>query len=539
MTSGAVLCGIVAFLPSDSIPTSVIYYSIGIATVTATIVGVRRHRPADPSSWYVFAIGISCFVVGDLLYEVTSWFLGGRPYPYWNDALYFVGYPFLWAGLLLVARRRGGSRDSAGLIDAAIIGTAAALVNWVFLVNPVLGDETTPMLERLVSAGYPVSDVLMLAVVARMLTRSRGRTPSVLMLAAGSTLALACDVLWTISMSSDGQVGSFINAGFLLGYVCWAGAALHPSMRRESEGGPVAGGRFGRGRLIVLTAATLLVPAVLFLQGFRDESVDWAAVGIGAVVIFLLVLTRMYGFVGQVQKQAEQLADLAMSDELTGLANRRQFAQRLTDAVAAGSPQVCMLDLNGFKAVNDRLGHAVGDSLLTVVAERLTKELRAGDVVARMGGDEFAILLLDTSVAEGNAIVTRLSRVLSQPATVGGEELRVGGSIGIADSDGTDDPVEVMRRADAAMYAAKAADGTYRRYTSDLDHPAGAEPYAVPDTLGTLPGPGAIVDQAVAVLPAPEVVVRVGAHSGRPVRRRASHRRPDLLDRVGLRGTHR
>ncbi|GLW35978.1 hypothetical protein Areg01_89130 [Actinoplanes regularis] len=470
VTSGALLCLIVTFLPTDSLPTSVIYYSIGVATVVATVAGVRRQRPADPSSWYVFAIGISCFVAGDLLYEVTGWFLGERPYPYWNDALYFLGYPFLWAGLLLVARRRGGARDSAGLIDSAIIGTAAGLVDWVFLIIPVLGESGTPLLERLVSAGYPVCDVLMLAVVARMLTRSRGRTPSVLMLAAGSTLTLVCDVLWTLSMSSGGQVASVINGGFLLGYVCWAAAALHPSMRWESAGDEPVSDRFGRGRLIVLACATLLVPAVLFLQGLRHEPIAWASVGIGAVVIFLLVLTRMYGFVGQLQKQAAQLEDLAMHDPLTGLANRRQFERRLADTAADGCPQVCVLDLNGFKAVNDRLGHAAGDRLLVVIAERLAAELRETDAVFRLGGDEFAVLLPGATVAEGDAIVTRLSRALSRPATVGGERLPIGGSIGIADATGTDDPFEVLRRADVAMYAAKAADGTYRRYTADLEH---------------------------------------------------------------------
>ena len=108
-----------------------------------------------------------------------------------------------------------------------------------------------------------------------------------------------------------------------------------------------------------------------------------------------------------------------MRDELTGLPNRRLFEERLAVAVREGSPQVAMLDLNGFKDVNDRFGHAVGDRLLVVVAQRLASRLRGeGDLVARMGGDEFAVLVPRGTPEAMDAIVERLTAVLRQPATV-------------------------------------------------------------------------------------------------------------------------
>ncbi|MEV8503344.1 bifunctional diguanylate cyclase/phosphodiesterase [Actinoplanes sp. NPDC051475] len=187
---------------------------------------------------------------------------------------------------------------------------------------------------------------------------------------------------------------------------------------------------------------------------------SWAAIGVGAVLLFLLVLARMSGFVSQIQRQAGQLKDLALRDALTGLPNRRVFEERLAAAVGAGPAQVAVLDLNGFKDVNDRLGHAVGDRLLTEVAGRLLGALREEDLVARMGGDEFAVLM---------------PGALREPVVVNGHELLVGASIGTTDNAGTTDGYEVLRRADVAMYAAKQAGERHRRHTPDLDERAAAE----------------------------------------------------------------
>jgi diguanylate cyclase (GGDEF)-like protein len=163
-----------------------------------------------------------------------------------------------------------------------------------------------------------------------------------------------------------------------------------------------------------------------------------------------------------------------MQDELTGLANRRRLEQDLGAALAAGDdPQVALLDINGFKAVNDQLGHSVGDRLLIAVGGRLSATLGARALVARMGGDEFAILLPDAAAADG--VVERIAATLHEPVHSGDHELLVSASIGLADGADTGDPLEVLRRADIAMYAAKGSGEPVRRYCADLDRQAGEE----------------------------------------------------------------
>ncbi|GAA0569203.1 hypothetical protein GCM10010172_61990 [Paractinoplanes ferrugineus] len=459
-------------IPEGSVASTLVYNGVGFAAFAVIIVGVRRNRAPNRGSWYLFAGGVLTFVLADVMYEVSGLVLGTHPYPYWDDAFYFVAYPMLWAGLLGASRgRRRGDRprDLAGVIDAAVIAVGVGLVYWVFLIEPTLTDHGTPALTRLVSVAYPTFDVLMCTVVTRMLTRTGSRTPSVLLLAAGCLLNLGCDVAWTLTASFSQYSGGVINSGFLLGYVAWAAAALHPTVhpRVEKPAGPKD---FGRGRLTLLAACTLLVPAVLFTQGLRRDEINWLAVGLGAVALFLLVLARLSGFVGQVRDQAGKLEDLAMRDDLTGLANRRLFEQSVTRAVVTGPAQVCLLDLNGFKIVNDLYGHTVGDRLLVEVAARLTGALREQDLVARMGGDEFAVLVAG-GVEDGDAVVRRLVEALHEPVSVGGHELLVAATFGIADTAGTDDPVEVLRRADVAMYAAKdAGSRQHRRYSPDLDN---------------------------------------------------------------------
>jgi len=157
-----------------------------------------------------------------------------------------------------------------------------------------------------------------------------------------------------------------------------------------------------------------------------------------------------------------QLAHQASHDALTGLANRALFRDRLEHSLARarrhGEPvSILFLDLDDFKAVNDSLGHSAGDAVLVAVANRLRGCMRESDLAARLGGDEFAALFEDTDGPQAEAAAKRILQMLAPPVDVTGHPLPAQASIGLAVvSDGSCGPEELLRRADAAMYAAKA-----------------------------------------------------------------------------------
>jgi len=164
---------------------------------------------------------------------------------------------------------------------------------------------------------------------------------------------------------------------------------------------------------------------------------------------------------------------LAFTDSLTGLANRTRFFDLLALHTASRrerdqSCAVLMLDLDRFKAINDTLGHPAGDMILGMVADRLRSTLRGDDIIARLGGDEFAILQL--AAKEPDAATTLATRIVdviaARPFLLDGQSIHLGASVGIAMApDDGDDPAELMRNADLALYAAKASGrGAFRHY---------------------------------------------------------------------------
>jgi diguanylate cyclase (GGDEF)-like protein len=160
----------------------------------------------------------------------------------------------------------------------------------------------------------------------------------------------------------------------------------------------------------------------------------------------------------------KQLERLAHYDALTGVPNRVMLADRLAQALARakrdhGLLAVCYLDLDGFKPINDRLGHAVGDRVLVEVTRRIRESVREDDTVARLGGDEFVVLLVGLQAAE--ECVGSLQRMLervARPVAIDGEELSLSASIGVAlYPDDEEDGETLLRHADQAMYLAKLA----------------------------------------------------------------------------------
>ena len=171
-----------------------------------------------------------------------------------------------------------------------------------------------------------------------------------------------------------------------------------------------------------------------------------------------LVLTSIED-VTEVHVQRIELEHAARHDSLTGVANRGQMSDAIDrfHQINGKLPAVVIVDIDRFKLINDVFGHSVGDEVLQVVAQRITSQLRPGDVVARLGGDEFAIVIQRLSLAGAVRLAQRLLRAIEAPLEIDGRTIGQTMSVGVALSEGSQDPADLLKRADRALYAAKAA----------------------------------------------------------------------------------
>ena len=232
---------------------------------------------------------------------------------------------------------------------------------------------------------------------------------------------------------------------------------------------------------IAVGATSCLLLAVGHAAGGTVFTVAAAAVSLTALVVVRQIhalqengrlFSRNDAQLRQLAAYQDQLTHRANHDALTDLANRDLFEQETRDAlVAAGGDHplsLALIDLDDFKAINDRLGHAVGDALLVVVAQRLRDCVRRDDVVARLGGDEFGLLLDGLRVGEADEVIARITDALNRPVHALGHDLLVKASIGLAEGWAEASPQELLRRADLAMYAAKER-GKGRHAVYDLE----------------------------------------------------------------------
>jgi diguanylate cyclase (GGDEF)-like protein len=229
---------------------------------------------------------------------------------------------------------------------------------------------------------------------------------------------------------------------------------------------------------------------------------------------------RLEQSLAQLRVLERQLTHQAHHDPLTGLANRTLFSQRLTAALTGPDRGLAVLfiDLDDFKTVNDSLGHSAGDALLIAVAERLGGCLRDGDIASRLGGDEFAVLLDGIEGIETAVVVAdRILQSLDRPVSVGGQNLTVAASIGLAigGADTGADAATLMRNADTAMYGAKAhGKGCWVLFSPEMHEAALVRQDLMRDLVGALDNEEFVVyfqplvDMHTGVVVAAEALVR-------------------------------
>jgi signal transduction histidine kinase len=313
----------------------VVYGVIGALATLGIVWGIRVNRPSRRAPWWLFALGTALFSIGDDIGDAMG---GTPPVPSAADVFYLAGYPALAVGLLLLLFASGGHRRLAALGDAAILTFGFILVQWVYLLDPIVNGSGGTA-ERVVSALYPIMDIVLLAGLAGFFVTAAWRTASFMLLVGSVSLLLVADEVFAFGTYSNGD---WIDAGWLLSYVLWAAAAVHPSMRELSRPPRRAFDRLriSTGRMALLLAALLAAPTVLLIQYLRGIDVPVVAVVVFASVISFFVVLRLLGIVRALERTRvrERLAraDAEQAQRLLEAQNERlREADRMKDEFVA------------------------------------------------------------------------------------------------------------------------------------------------------------------------------------------------------------
>ena len=429
--------------------------TLSLAAAGTILVRSFRFEGALRLAWMLIGAAFLLTAVGDglwTLYEVV-WEI--EPFPSWADVAYLAFYPVMAAGLVSLVRwHKAGDRDS--LVDASIVAIGAGVLTWVFIMSPYVFDSSMTLLEELVSLAYPVGDLLLLAVLVRLVFAPGHSSLSSTMLTLGIFTTLVSDAGFAVTaLEGTYATGHWLDAGWLLSSVLVGAAVLHPSTTKRSAYVRSDVSTLPPQRLALLAAASMMSPAVLIVEGLRDNQVDDLVIGGCSATLFLLVLFRMAGLVRQVQSQAAKLETLSDTDELTGAPNRRVWFRQIPYEIArtqrSGRPlSVAIIDIDHFKAYNDTHGHQEGDRLLQGAVTAWQSQLRAGDVLVRFGGDEFVALLPDCDLENAGRAMERLQSAMPLNQTC---------STGVACFTGDESADDLLARADKALYASKDARG--------------------------------------------------------------------------------
>ena len=359
-----------------------------------------------------------------------------------SDFCYIFFYPLVLFGLIraLTAHRKFRAME---LLDVVIITLGfSSLIGTLFLKNAMKHFEGSSATVFL-SIVYPIGDVILLA-IALIIVFVQPRALRSTLFLLGIAVFTATDLYFLYKSASSGYAfAQLSDDGWLIGIALIAEALWHH------------GGDAQLSEKIVGAATTFAMifsGAILTLSALKRASIPSAAL-IPAIATVALAVLRLTVALQEARSASTNL-ELSRIDELTGLANRRRFMSEIA-LLASDAGTILLLDLNGFKAVNDSLGHDAGDKLLRQISMRFSRVIPHGALLARLGGDEFGVVI-PGSERQGLEVAMALSSTLTYPLIIEGHEVQVGVSIGRVVNDGSD---ELLRRADSAMYEAKRSGG--------------------------------------------------------------------------------
>jgi diguanylate cyclase (GGDEF)-like protein len=415
---------------------------------------------------------VLAWALGDVILTGETWGGATAPVPSLADLSYIAFYPLAYAAIVLMLRKEIKKLLPATWLDGAIAGLGAAAVCAAFAFQAVVHSLAGSGLSGVgvaVLLIYPIGDAVLLALVVGGTAVLPGRRLPWLLFATACAINAIGDTFNLLG--SDSHVGTVLNgvawpiAITLISISVW----VPPGRRELVDVGKLPG--------FVLPGAGALAGLVILLVGALMHTVGQYAIGLAAITL-LVVGVRLALSVRGLRSITEERHRQAVTDELTGLGNRRQlsslldayFEDQADPETALRSLAFLFVDLDHFKEINDSFGHSAGDELLRQLGPRLTSSLRDTDVLVRIGGDELGAVLLDSDPSYAAGLAKRLTALLEQPFVLNGVSVRISASIGIASAPAdARDSVGLMRCADVAMYRAKLTHQPFEVYTASID----------------------------------------------------------------------
>lgn len=406
--------------------------------VAAIVTVVTAPHISDPVAKSFTATAIAVWTAGSLLASSSSLITLNSTAETTANLLYLLFYPVVVISLprLLVASRKLKMLE---IIDASIVGLGLGTLGSAIFLKPLMPHFGGSLSETFFAVMFPISDLILLAVVLAAIA-TQGISKRGVTLLIGVAIYAVTDFLFLWQQTnSQYSLGSIVDVGWLLGLVLIAESFWQTGIDEVQNNGlsPILVS------LSVSLSATLLALIALQPQYFPHF------VLIPAIATLVLAFTRMAIALTQARNIGEERI-LARTDELTGLPNRRRLVSEI-DTFIDKKGSLLLLDLDGFKPINDLHGHETGDKVLQQVALRFERALPAGALLARLGGDEFGVLY-EGGHESAVEVALALKATLSYPFHINNQEIRLGVSVGVAENKGERD---LLVRADNAMYKAK------------------------------------------------------------------------------------
>ncbi|WP_432509037.1 putative bifunctional diguanylate cyclase/phosphodiesterase [Kineococcus auxinigenes] len=445
----------------------------------AALLCLVRCRGADRLAGRLLAAGLGLYGLGNVVWTLLVRPLPSAPSPAASDVLFLAFYPFTFAALLVFGRVRTGRHARSLWLDGVVAGLAVGAAA-AALTGPVVPAHAGGWVAAATNTSYPLLDLTLLVVSSGVLARHGWRPPAGLwLLVAGLLLFVVADVGYLLEVAEDAQLSGAASDGL------WVLAAVLVALAPGRPARP-AGVRLPGWALVTIPLVSACAAVAVLVAGQAARLAPVAVVL--AVATVLSALARLLLTFREAAALAES-RELALTDEITGLGNRRALYRAAERALRTAQPGVAvglvLLDLDRFKEVNDSLGHHAGDALLQQVGSRLQRLVpRQGEQLARLGGDEFALLLPSTTTTAAQRAAERVHRLLEEPLEVDGLQVRVRASVGVAVLPAQRaDASTLLRQADVAMYHAKTQRLGSATYSPEHDEFASGDRLATAELL--------------------------------------------------------